>query len=131
MSNDHYLIVSYFAGFGLCLALAALTYRLFREPFGRIADAALANSKSVFLKLALPTILTIGATLAFLGVSYTESCGTRTYADVVKDKPYMQERNRKQLAETSITMAQIVVGFSVVGLICLIVIKRKDEQSKN
>lgn len=132
MSNDHYLIVSYFVGFGLSLALAALTYQLFRESFGRIADAALTNSKSTFLKRALPVVLTVGATFAFLGVSYTDnSCETRTYAQVVKERPYMQERNRKQLAETSITMARLVVGFSVAALICLIAIRRNDEQTED
>lgn len=132
MSNDHYLIVSYFVGLGLALGLAALTYRVLREPFGRIADAALTNSKSIFLKRALPVTLTVAATLAFLGVSYTDnSCGSYTYQQVVSERSYLEQQNRRQLAETSITMAQVVVGFSLAALICLIVVKRNDEQKKD
>jgi hypothetical protein len=129
LSNDHYLVVSYFIMFGVCLGIAALTHRLFREPFGRIADAALKDSKSAFLKRALPVVLAVGATFAFLGVSYTyNSCRMYTYAEAVKERSYLQERNRAQLGETSIAMARIVVMFSVAALVCIIVIKRnKDE----
>ncbi len=127
MSNDHYLIVSYFAGFALSLALATLVYRLLREPFGRIADAALKHTHSVFLKSALPVVLTLGATVSFLSVSYTyDGCHTHTYKDVVKDRSYMHEKNREQLAGTSGTMAQVVIMFSVAALVCLIVMKKDD-----
>ena len=128
MSNDHYLIFSYFAGFALSLALAALTYRLLRQPFGRIAEAALTHSQRVFLKTALPVALTLGATVSFLSVSYTfHACHTYTYKDVVKERSYLHKKNREQLAGTSVTMAQAIVMFSVVALICLVVMKRKEE----
>ena len=132
MSNEHYLVVSYFVTFGLCFGMAALTYRLFRESFGRISDAALKTSKSAFLKRALPVVLTIGATFAFLGVSYTSnSCRKYTYAEAVKERSYLQERNRAQLAETSITMARIVGMFSVAARVCIIVMKRKGQRNED
>lgn len=125
MSNDHYLIVSYFAGLALSLALAALTYRLFREPFGRIVEAALKDSKSIFLKRALPVALTVGAGVSFLGVSYTyDACRTYKYEQIVRERSYLHKKNREQLVRTSITMAQVIVMFSVAAAICIVVMKK-------
>jgi hypothetical protein len=132
LTNDHYLIVSYFAGFALCFGLAALTYRILREPFGRIADAALQNSRNVFLKRALPVALAIGATISFLGVNYTfDGCNTHKYDDIVKDRAYVHEKNRMQLAQTSITMVQVVCIYSVAAMICLVRMKRKNPKGQS
>ncbi|MGE5111261.1 MAG: hypothetical protein ACM3JB_10425 [Acidobacteriaceae bacterium] len=131
MTNDHYLIVSYFVAFALCLGLAALTYRVLREPFERIADAALKNSRSVFLKRALPVALTTAATVGFLGVNYTyDGCNTHKYEDIVKDRTYMHEKSRAQLAQASITIVQVVGIFSVAALICVIRMKREEPKEK-
>lgn len=124
MSNDQYLFVSYLVFGALSLSLGVVTYRVLREPFGRIVETTLRNSQSRFLKGALPIVFTLAATVGFLGISYTQhSC--MSYKEVVESRSYLEQKNREQLENTSQWLNATVIATSAGVLICLVASRRK------
>ncbi len=124
MSNDQYLVVSYVVFGALSLSLGVVTYRILREPFGRIVENTLRNSQSRFLKGLLPIVFTLAATVGFLGISYTQhSC--MSYNEVVEHRSYLEKMNRAQLENTSRWVNATVVVTSAGVLICLVASRRK------
>lgn len=129
MTNEHYLIVSYF-GFGLVsLGLGAAAYRVLRRPFAVIADAVAGRLRSTILKRALAVFLTMAAVLGFLSVSY-QGCG-KSYEEIVKERSYLEQVNRQQLQSASEWIVYAVFAWAVVVVICLVVMRGKEENSSN
>jgi hypothetical protein len=131
MSNGHYLIVSYFL-FGLVsLGLGAAAYLVLRRPFAAIADAVAGRFHSSILKRALAVSLPLAAVLGFLSVSYTQrGCSTYNYEQVINDRSYLVEVNQQQLQHSSEWVVYVVFASGVVVLICLVILRKKEEGSK-
>ena len=127
MTNDHYLLVSYFVvGFvSLCLGVAA--YRVFRKPFAAIAERVAGKSRSLLLKRALAASMTLAGVLGFLSFSYTQK-GCMNYEQVVKDRDYLVQANREQLQHAGNWIAAVVFVWSAVVLICLVMIEKKNSE---
>lgn len=132
MTNGHYLIVSYFL-FGLVsLGLGVSAYLVLRRPFAAIAEAAAGGFRSSILKRALAVSLTLAAVLGFLSVSYTQrGCSTYDYEQVIKDRSYLVDVNQQQLQRSGDWIVYAVFAWGVVVLICLLVLRRKEEGSKD
>ena len=122
MSNEHYLIVSYFlVGLvSLCLGIAA--YRVLRTPFAAIAEAVTGRLSSRVLTRALGVFMTLAAVLGFLSVSYNER-GCVSYEAVVKNRDYLVQINHQQLQRTADGIVSAVFFWCVVVLICLIALR--------
>lgn len=99
MSNERYLIVSYFAGAAVSLALGMLVYLYLRRPFGEIAETASTKWFAAILKKFFPFGLVFPALMGFISVSYA-SCNHETYEKIVQDRKYLVERNQQQLSST-------------------------------
>lgn len=129
MSNEHYLIASYFlvAVVSLCLGTAA--YRVLRTPFAAIAELV-AGTRSTILKRAMAVSMTIAAVLGFLGVSYTQR-GCKTYEQVVQSREYLVQLNRSQLRGTGDWIVYAVFTWCVVVLICLLVLQNRKSERKD
>jgi hypothetical protein len=128
MSNEHYLIVSYF-GFGLVsLAFGVAAYRVLRRPFAAIAGAV-AGLRGAILKRTLALSLAFAGVLGFLSVSYLDC--NKGYDDIVKDRAYMEQINMQQLqhAGNCIVFAVLVWSFVVVVLLALWRRKNNEEES--
>lgn len=122
MSNEHYLIVSYFLVGAVSLCLGIAVYRVLRTPFAAIAEAAAGRLRSRVLTRALGVSMTLAAVLGFLSVSYTEkSC--MSYEAVVKNRDYLVQINRQQLQKTSDGIVEAVFFWCVVVLICLVALR--------
>jgi len=106
MTNEQYLIISYFAVAGAGVALAILTTLVLRGPLGRALQGAVAPLAQI-LRRALPAWLILAALLGFLSVSYFD-CAHKTYEDVVKDESYLVGKNFEQGAQ--------VCRYAAVGL---------------
>lgn len=126
MSNEHYLVVSYFLVAFVSPCLGAMAYRALRTPFAAIAELV-AGTGSTILKRALALSMTIAAVLGFLGVSYTQK-GCSSYEQVVKSRDYLVQVNREQLQHTGNWIVYAVFTWCVVVLICLLVLRRRKSE---
>jgi len=125
MSNEQYLIVSYFAVGALVLAIAVVTYLWLRPSVRGIADAVPARGagavlrKLFFVGVVLPTLA------GFLSVSF-RSCQKDTYAKIVADRSYLVAKNEEQI-QASLSHAVIaLLAWGVILLVPLIIIKRAE-----
>lgn len=125
MTNEHYLVVSYFLVSFVSLGLGVVVYRVLRTPFAAIAELVAGKFRATILKRALSVSLAMAAVLGFLSVSYT--CGMN-YEQVVKDRDYMVQVNREQLQGAGNWIVYVVLGWGFVVAICLAVLRTKKPE---
>jgi hypothetical protein len=96
MTNDSYLIVSYFSMVAIGISVAGVTWAYLRRPLGGIARSLSNGNISRILKAGFPAGLIIPALLGFVSVSYT-SCGHYSYEQIVSDRSYLIQKNHEQI----------------------------------
>ncbi|HYM75214.1 MAG TPA: hypothetical protein VE377_04480 [Candidatus Dormibacteraeota bacterium] len=112
MSNDRYLIVSYFVFAVVCLGMGFVAYRILRRPFQAIAET-IAGNRSAILKRALAISMTVAAALGFLGYSYNQK-GCVSYEQVVKNRDFLIDANVRQVQGAADWIALTVLAWGVV-----------------
>ena len=131
MSNERYLIVSYFVLALVSLALGLAAYLVLRRPFAAIAEAVAGRLRSSILKRVLAVSMTLAAVLGFLTVSYTQqSCG-RSYEEIVKDRGFLVQMNEQQFQAASNWIVYAVFAWGVVVVVCLAALRRKKEEESS
>jgi len=125
VSNEHYLIVSYFLFALVSLCMGVAVYRILRTPFAAIAESATARFGSRLLTRVMAVCMTIAAVVGFLGVSYTQK-GCRSYEQVIKDREYLIQMNQQQVARTSDWLVWAVFLWCIVVLFCLLAWRRAE-----
>jgi len=118
MTNERYLIASYFAGAALSAGLGTIVYLFLRRPFGSVADAASGKRLSSMLKRLLPWGLLFPALLGFVSVSY-QGCGRTTYEEIVQNRSYLVEKNQEQISSVLRYILVAVVFWDVIVLLIL------------
>lgn len=118
MTNERYLIASYFVGAALSVGLGTIVYLFLRRPFGAVADAASGKRLSSMLKRLLPCGLLFPALLGFVSVSY-HGCTHTTYEEIVKNRNYLVEKNQEQISSVLLTILVAVVFWNVIVLLIL------------
>jgi hypothetical protein len=118
MTNEQYLIASYFAGAALSAGLGAMAYLFLRRPFGGVADAASGKRLSSMLKKLLPWGLLFPALLGFVSVSY-QGCGRTTYQEIIQNRSYLVEKNQEQISSVLLYILVAVVFWDVIVLFIL------------
>jgi hypothetical protein len=126
MTNEHYLIVSYFSVAFVSVCLGVVVHRLLRAPFAAIAEAVAGRLRATALKRTLSVALTMAAVLGFVSVNY-KGCG-KNYDEVVKDRGYLVQMNQEQLNSTVDWIVYAVFGWGVVVVICLATARRKEPE---
>lgn len=128
MSNERYLVVSYFLFAFVSVCLGGVAYRALRAPFAAITEILVGRLRSSILKRALAASMTMAAVLGFLSFSYTQK-GCMNYEQVVKDRNYLVQANREQLQGAGNWIAGAAIGWGVVVAICLVAMRRREESS--
>ena len=124
MTNEHYLIVSYFV-FGLVsLALGVAAYRVLRRPFAAIAEAV-AGLRGAMLRRTLALSLALAAVLGFVSINY-RGCG-KSYDDIVKDRAYTEQINQLQLQHAGNWIVFAVLAWAFLTVVFLAVWRKKQE----
>ncbi len=123
MSNERYLIVSYFFSAVVCLGTGVAAYRILRRPFAAIADAAV-GSRSPVLKRALAASMTVAALLGFLGYSYNQK-GCVSYEQVVKNRDLLIDANVRQVRGATVWIVWTVLAWGVVVVSELWLMRRR------
>jgi hypothetical protein len=123
MTNEHYLIVSYFFFGVLSLCVGVFAHRVLRNPFAAIAERVAGKAPGVFLRRTLAASITLAAVLGFLSVNY-EAC--KTYEQVVSDREYLVQVNREQLQHAGNWTSGVVLAWGLVVVIGLVVMRKKN-----
>ena len=87
MTNERYLIGSYFVGAVLSVGLGTLVYLFLRRPFGGVADAAQGKRLSSMLKRRLLPWELLFPALLDVSVSYQGCNRTRDSNKTLADAP--------------------------------------------
>jgi len=123
MSNERYLIVSYFFFALVCLVLGVLVYWILRIPFERIAEATV-GSRGTVLKRVLAVSMTAAAVLGFLGFSYNQK-GCVSYQQVINSRNFLVEANVEQVQGAADWIAWTVLAWGVVVAIGLSAMRKR------
>jgi len=127
MSNERYLIVSYFFFAVVCLGMGVLAYWILRRPFERIAEATV-GSRSPVLKRVLAISMTAAGALGFLGFSYNQK-GCVSYEQVVSNRYFLVSANVEQVQGAADWIAWTVLAWGVVVAICLKALAKQNPKS--
>lgn len=123
MSNERYLIVSYFFFAVVCLGMGVSTYLILRKPFAGIAGA-IVGKRGALLKRALAVSMTTAAVLGFLGYSYNQK-GCVSYQQVISNRYFLVEANVKQVQGAADWIAWTVLAWGAVVVICLSALRKR------
>ena len=118
MTNERYLIVSYFICAALSAAQGTLVYLFLRSPFAGVADCASGRHLTSTLKRLFPIGLLFPALLGFISVSY-QSCERTTYEKIVQSRSYLVAKNQEQISSTLLSILIAVLLWDVVILLIL------------
>jgi hypothetical protein len=127
MSNERYLIVSYFFFAVVCPGMGVLAYLVLRRPFERIADATL-GSRSPVLTRVLAASMTAAGALGFLGLSYNQKACT-SYEQVVSNRYFLVQANVEQVQGAADWIVWTLLAWGVVVVICLKALAKQNSKS--
>ena len=114
MTNEQYLVVSYFIVGLLSLGFALATYLWLRHSFIGVTQAVGGKLSIVLRRLFFIGII-FPALVGFFSVSF-RSCSKQTYAQIIADRSYLVAKNQEQL---STSLSHIVIALLLWGLIIL------------
>ncbi|HMD10465.1 MAG TPA: hypothetical protein VKH63_23235 [Candidatus Acidoferrum sp.] len=118
MTNERYLIASYFACAAIAVGLGAIAYLFLRRPFDGVADAASGKRLSSMLKRLLPWGLLLPALLGFVSVSY-QGCNRTTYQEIIQNRSYLVEKNQEQISSILFYILVAIVFWDAIVLLIL------------
>jgi len=114
MTNEQYLVVSYFTVGLLSLGFALATYLWFRQSFIAVTQAV-GGKLSIILRRLFFIGIIFPALVGFFSVSF-RSCSKTTYGQIIADRSYLVAKNQEQL---STSLSHIVIALLLWGLIIL------------
>ena len=116
MTNEQYLVVSYFCAAAGGVIMAVILIAFLRKDLRR-AVGSVVSPLGRLLGRVFPAWLVLTVLFAFMLVSYFD-CSHHTYQEVVKDYPHMASVTRSQVQHmlifTSIALFAFVLFLAVV-----------------
>jgi hypothetical protein len=126
MSNEQYLIVSYFFVCGLAMALAVAACAYLRRPLAGLARAFPSRHLASVVKKLFPAGLVLPALAGFLSVDY-HSCH-ESYQSIIADRSYLVGKNQQQLSAICSFLILAVLGWGIVVLLSLVTQPKEPER---
>ena len=117
MSNEQYLVVSYFSVGTLSTVIAMSAYAFLRRPLDGLARSFPSRNLASVLKKLFPAGLMLPALAGFLSVTY-RSCG-ESYSSIIASRSYLVGKNQEQLSAICFFLMLAVLGWGVVILLSL------------
>jgi len=117
MSNEQYLVVSYFSVGALSTLIAMAAYAFLRRPLDGLARSFPSRNLASVLKKLFPAGLMLPALAGFLSVTY-RSCG-ESYSSIIASRSYLVGKNQEQLSAICFFLMLAVLGWGVVILLSL------------
>lgn len=98
MSNEAYLIVSYFLTVAICAGFGIAAYLWLRKPAEGVASSLPQESLRKIVKRSFPLSMVLFALSWCLSVNYY-GCEQKKYHDIVNDRSYVATKNAEQVSE--------------------------------
>ncbi len=101
MSNEAYLIVSYFGAGVICLGLVLAAYFWLRRPIQGVADSLPQKNWRQIIRRGFPLSTILFVLSGCLSVSYY-GCGHEEYGnynEILNDRSYITKKNAEQLSK--------------------------------
>src|SRR5262247_3107695 len=125
MSNETYLIASYFDAGGLCLGIALAAYAWLRKSVAGIAGSLPQESWKRIIRKAFPLSTILFVLSSCLSVNYY-GCEQKKYQEIVNDRSYIARKNAEQLSEALQGVIWSVAVWSVIFVIALQTTRRRS-----
>ncbi|RJP58984.1 MAG: hypothetical protein C4541_07005 [Candidatus Auribacter fodinae] len=123
MSNELYLIISYFVtGIGAIL-LGAGVFFLLRRSYMRIISLVPNRNFSAILKKVFLAGAVLPAMLGFFSVSF-KSCTADTYRKVIEKRSYLVEKNQEQVSSSLNYTVAGLLGWSMIVFGIIVYIRK-------
>src|SRR5271168_1153692 len=103
MTNERYLVVSYFVCAALSISLGILVFLILRVPFRKVTAASAKRLGSI-MRTLFPCGLLFPALLGFVSISYY-GCHGESYAKVVQDRDFLIATNQAQISAALLYIA--------------------------
>jgi uncharacterized membrane protein len=117
MSNEQYLIVSYFSVGVLSIVIAMVAYAFLHRPLAGLTGAFPNRNLASVLKKLFPAGLVLPALAGFLSVNY-QSCHA-SYQSIIADRSYLIGKNQEQISATCFFLVLAIMAWGVVLLLSL------------
>ncbi len=122
MTNEEYLIVSYFVVAALSLLVVVATYLWLRPTIHNMSQKLSGKYLPRILRKALPLSVLFPALLGFFSVTF-RGCKKDTYEEIIADRAYLVAKNQEQL---STIFSHVSIGIFVFGILVLGVLIAED-----
>lgn len=124
MTNEQYLIASYFVVGLLSFGLALAAYLWLRHSFTGVTRAVPETHFFHILRKLFSVGIILPALFGFFSVSF-RSCSKETYHEIIADRAYLVAKNQEQLSTSLSHMVIALMVWGFIVLIALIIIKRQ------
>jgi hypothetical protein len=128
MTNEQYLIVSYFcvAVFGAAIGFAA--YLWLRAPLHGIAAALPWKAFRGLLSRLFPVGIVLPGLLGFISVNY-RGCKLQEYEKIVADRSYLVSKSQQQISSSLTHVVWAVFAWCALIAVLLAVKRRFDRRA--
>lgn len=127
MSNEAYLIVSYFSVVVLCLVLSVAAYRWLRRPTDGIADSLPHEKWRKIIRKAFPLSTILLVLSSCLSVNYY-GCQKKKYSEILNDRSYITAKNSEQISQSLNAIVWGVAVWSIILAVALLRGRRRSSQ---
>ena len=117
MSNEQFLIYSYFIVGAFVTAIGLAVYVYLRRPFGGITRKFRNSQLGIIFRRLFPVGIVLPALIGFLAVDY-QLCGAK-YADVVADRSFLVHENQHQIGFACFLLVLVLLVWGLIVLIGL------------
>ena len=129
MTNEQYLITSYFTAAGAGIVVGALTGAVLIKPL-RHALGIFVAPIGRLLGGTFLTWLILAGLMGFLSVGYFGSCSHDTYASIVADYPWMAAKSHEQAQSICLYLSIALLTYSL-ALAVLIAVPWKNRNDSS
>jgi len=129
MTNEQYLIVSYFCVAGISLVIGFGAFLWLRKSLREVAVAMPWKGIQETLVRLFPLGILFPALLGFLTVNYI-GCEKDTYDKVVADRAYLQHKSAEQISASMTHLVWAVFAWGIFIAILLALKQRKERRAE-
>jgi len=115
MTNNQFHILTYFCTLLIAVGVGAVVYALIRSSFNSLISNISNRLFMRSMKASFPCLIMLFAVCGFCSVNI-RSCSTKSYEEIVKDRPALIQKNREQLSASIGNTIFVVLAFSALSI---------------